>query len=258
MRRARAAPGLCERQVDSVSAMDYDAHVAAAATALDAYRAALAKGPLDAHVPTCPEFDLAALTMHVGEFCGFWSHVVCEALDREKTPFEDFPVAGTEEWFDELTRNLVMVLREATAETPSWTWVPDRQNVAFIARRCAHELAIHRYDAQLAVGATEPIDAETAADGIDEIFVMHAAWAEAANGNGESLHLHSEEGHEWMITLSPDGMVVDRTHGKADVALRGAVSDLELTLFQRPTIGPVEVLGDRSALDAWYRAFTFG
>ncbi|HVE94190.1 MAG TPA: maleylpyruvate isomerase N-terminal domain-containing protein [Acidimicrobiales bacterium] len=240
--------------------MDYDAHVAATATALDAYRRALTKGPLDAHVPTCPEFDLAALTKHVGEFCGFWGHVVCEALGRDKTPFDDFPGSGpaTADWFDQLARDLVMVLREATPETPSWTWIPDRQNVAFIARRCAHELAIHRYDAQLAVGTTESIDAETAADGIDEIFVMHAALERARNGNGESLHLHSAEGHEWVITLSPDGMVVDRTHGKADVALRGATSDIELTLYQRPTIGEVEVLGDRAALDAWYRCFTFG
>jgi len=240
--------------------MEYDAHVEATAAALDAYRAALVRGSLDARVPTCPDFDLAALTKHVGEFSGFWAHVVCEALDRDKTPFEEFPgdASAIASWFEEVAANLVLVLREATPETPSWTWVPDRQNVAFIARRCAHELSVHRYDAQLAVGAPEPIDADTAADGIDEIFVMHAAWEQSANGNGESLHLHSDEGHEWLITLSPGGMVVDRAHGKADVALRGAASDIELTLFQRPTVGDVEILGDRAALDAWYRAFTFG
>jgi len=240
--------------------MDYDSHVAATEAALDSYRAALSHGPLDAHVPTCPDYDLAALTKHVGEFCGFWTHVVCDGVGREKTPFPDFPSDRAEiaTWFDGLSRDLMAVLRETPPDTACWTWVLDRQNVAFVGRRTAHELSVHRYDAQLAVGAPMPIEAETAADGIEEIFVMHAAWEDSKYGNGETVHLHSTEGHEWMITVAPDGMLVDRAHGKADVALRGAVSDIELVLFQRPTIGEVEIIGDRQALDAWYGAFTFG
>ena len=50
---------------------------------------------------------------------------------------------------------------------------------------------------------------------------------------------------------------MERTHGKADLALRGAVSDLELVLYQRPPIGPVEHLGDDEVLAAWHRVFTF-
>ena len=240
--------------------MEYDAHVSATEAALDAYRGTLAKGPLDARVPTCPDYDLAALTKHVGEFCGFWSHVVCEAVTRAKTPFPDFPdeLAAVPGWFDGLATDLVRTLRETPPETACWTWVPGREDVAFVGRRCADELAIHRYDAQLAVGTPEPIDAAVAADGIEEIFVMHAAWVDAPNGNGETVHLHSAEGGEWMITLASDGIAVDRSHGKADVALRGAVFDIELKLYQRPTVGEVEVLGEAAALDAFYRVFTFG
>lgn len=240
--------------------MDYAAHVDSTASALDAFRAALATSALDTRVPTCPDYDLAALTKHVGEFCGFWTHVVCEGAGREKTPFVDCPSSTDEipSWFDMLATNLVEVLRATAPETACWTWVPDRQNVAFVARRCAHELAIHRYDAQLAAETPQAIDALTAADGIEEIFVMHAAFEQSVNGDGETVHLHAAEGQEWIITLSPEGMLVDRTHGKADVALRGAVSDIELTLYQRPPVQPVEILGDRTALDAWYRVFTFG
>lgn len=240
--------------------MDYDSHVAATEAALDAYRSALSQGSLDAPVPTCPDYDLAALTRHVGEFSVFWTHVICEAVGREKTQFPDFPDDQSQipTWFGGLARDLVAILRETSPDTACWTWVPDRQNVAFVGRRTAHELSIHRYDAQLAVGTPTPIEAELAADGIEEIFVMHAAWEQSTQGNGETVHLHSTEGNEWMITVSPDGMVVDRSHGKADVALRGSVSDIELLLFQRPTIGEVEIIGDRKALDAWYGAFTFG
>ena len=33
----------------------------------------------------------ADLAVHVGEFCGFWSHVLCEGTGRPKTPFPDPP-----------------------------------------------------------------------------------------------------------------------------------------------------------------------
>jgi hypothetical protein len=36
------------------------------------------------------------------------------------------------------------------------------------------------------------------------------------------------------------------------------VSDLELLLYRRPTLGEVERFGDAGVLDAWYREFSFG
>ena len=76
---------------------------------------------------------------------------------------------------------------------------------------------------------------------------------------GETLHLHgTDRDDEWLLTLDPDGLRVERRHAKADLALRGAVSDLELLLYQRPTLGEVERLGDERVLDAWQRVFTFG
>ncbi len=55
----------------------------------------------------------------------------------------------------------------------------------------------------------------------------------------------------------PEGLAVERGHTKADLALRGAASDLELLLYDRPPLGPVERLGSNDALAAWRRAFTF-
>jgi len=119
---------------------------------------------------------------------------------------------------------------------------------------------VHRYDAQTARGNAQPIPPAVAADGIEEVFVMIGAWGvPTGTGTGETLHLHATDvDGEWLITLAPSGLVVDRTHGKADLALRGAVSDLELVLYQRPALGPVESFGDQAILDAWYRAFKFG
>jgi hypothetical protein len=123
----------------------------------------------------------------------------------------------------------------------------------------AHETAVHRFDAQMAIGKPEPIDPPAlAADGIEEIFVMVGAWPDSGRGNGETLHLHSAEGNEWLITMNPDGLDVRREHAKGDLALKGAVSDLELLLYDRPPIGEVERFGDDGVLDGWKRVFKFG
>ena len=50
---------------------------------------------------------------------------------------------------------------------------------------------------------------------------------------------------------------VVREHAKGDLALRGPVSDLEMVLYQRPTVGTVERFGDESVLGAFHRRFTF-
>jgi hypothetical protein len=123
----------------------------------------------------------------------------------------------------------------------------------------AHETAVHRFDAQMAIDKAQPIEAALAADGIEEIFAMAGAAPDRmGQGEGQTLHLHSNEGNEWLIAMNPDGLDVRREHAKGDLALRGAVSDIELLLYGRPPIGEVERFGDESVLDAWYQVFKFG
>lgn len=248
--------------------LTYDEHVAAARREIGAMLVALRAGAMDAPVPTCPDWTVHDLTRHTGEFMGFWTHVLCEATSTTKTPFPDAPdledgVAAMTGWFDDLAGHLLARLEATPPTTEVWTWVEDDKTAAFTARRVANELAVHRFDAQSARGALAPIDADLAADGIEEIFVMTANWAqpEGAARAGESIHLHgTDEGRhdEWLVTMGADGLVITREHAKGDLAIRAGVSDLELLLYQRPTLGPVERFGDDSVLDAWYRTFRFG
>ena len=219
---------------------------------------ALAAGPQDARVPSCPEWTVHELAHHVGQFTGLWTHVLCEGTGRPKPPAPDAPAEGDlGEWYRGLATSLLEELRATPVDTPVWTWKPDDQTPTFVGRRCAHELAVHRVDAQLARGAHTPIERELAADGIDEVFVLVQAQGEPV-GDGQTLHLHAtDRDAEWLLTLAPSGLQVERAHGTADLALRGAVSDLELVLYQRPPLGPVEHLGDDAVLAAWYAAFTF-
>ncbi|MBA3302609.1 MAG: maleylpyruvate isomerase family mycothiol-dependent enzyme [Actinomycetota bacterium] len=239
--------------------MDHEGRVAAVERESTALAAALRAGPLDARVPTCPDWTVADLAVHVGEFSGFWAHVLCEGTARPKTPAPQPPVGeALAEWYEELAGDLVTLLQETPPETEVWTWVEDDQTAGFVARRCAHELAVHRVDAESARGAPGPIDGALAADGIEEVLMMAMKTPRGSPGQGETLHLHgTDRGDEWLIGLEPGGLEVTHEHAKGDLALRGAVSDLELVLYQRPPLAEVERLGDATVLDAWYRLFTF-
>ena len=247
--------------------MDFAGHRSAVGRESDAIVAGLRAGPLDVRVPTCPDWTLVELASHLGWFCGLWAHVLCEAADRPKTPFEDPPAGGAgAEWFaswvGEQSGYLVEMLGSLTADAPAWTWDPNNNTAGFIARRAAHELAVHRFDVESARGAPTPIDGALAVDGIEEILAMIAArraqGEEAGVGANETLHLHaSDPDAEWTLTLTPDGPRVERAHAKADLALRGAASDLELVLYDRPPLGPVEHFGEDAVLGAWKRVFRF-
>jgi uncharacterized protein (TIGR03083 family) len=224
--------------------------------------AALRGGPLEVPVPSCPDWTLTDLAKHVGEFTCFWTHVLCEGTGHPKTPFPDMPVGTAPEvadWYRRLAEDLVRELWATAPDTTVWTWVPDDKSARFTARRCANELAVHRFDSQLARGRPEPIESALAADGIDEIVVMVDALPAMHQGNGETLYLAgTDRADDWLFTLTPKGLEVNRHKVPADLTLRGAVSDLELLLYQRPTLGGVEILGDRSVLDVWHSTFTFG
>lgn len=241
--------------------MEYQQHVEAVRRETDALIAAFGSGGVDDPVPTCPEWMIRDLARHVGEFTGFWTHAVCEGAGREKTPFPDMPERGSggvAQWYRGLADSMIEVLSSTPPDTEIWTWVESDDRATFAARRAAHELAVHRYDAQNAVGTAQPIDAPLAADGVEEIFVMMSAWEAKGHGTGQTLHLHAtDQEAEWLITLLPDRIEVEREHAKGDLALKGTTSDLELTLYQRPPLGEVERFGDESVLDAWHAEFTF-
>ena len=193
-----------------IAHMNYGDHVTAVEREVAALAGAFVAGPIDTLVPTCPEWTVADLADHVGGFTGFWSHVLCEGTGRVKTEFTERPADGDiGAWYAELGASLVAELNATAPEQPVWTWAPGRNKASFVARRCAHELAIHRFDAQAARAATAPIDGALAVDGIEEVFVLIEAWKangqpESGAGQGQTLHVHAtDRDAEWLLTLAP-------------------------------------------------------
>ncbi len=223
-------------------------------------------GSMDVPLPTCEGWTMRDLAVHVGEFCGFWSHVLAEGTGRPKSPFPDPPVdRDLADWLANRCADVVMSLEITPPDTEVWTWFDADHSAAFVARRCAHELAIHRFDAQSAHGIPVPVPAELAADGIDEILdVLVTARPRTGEGAGRTMRLRSSDlGLDWAVTLQADRIDVDRGSDSgsfaedADLVVTGTASDLELTLYDRPTLGAVDIHGDDTVLRGWHREFTF-
>lgn len=247
--------------------MDYDFLVQAVQSESGALTFALESGATDDLVPTCEGWTVRDLAVHVGNFSGFWCHVLCEATGVPKPPIPEPPDDDDElvAWVTSACSALIGGLGTTSAATPVWTWFDADHTAGFVARRSAHELAVHRYDAQASRGICTPIPAELAADGIDEVLdVLVTAREHSGKGSGRVLALRSSDtGMEWLITLEPERIVTVRaTQDEAppegpDLVVSGTASDLELTLYHRPTLSPVDVHGDYTVLDEWHREFTF-
>ena len=125
---------------------------------------------------------------------------------------------GVLAWLEAGASELERVFREADPEELVWTWAPDKR-VGFWLRTQAIEVAVHRWDAQLAHGIAGPIDAELATDGIehtlDYMLPARREWGEPRSGTGEVYHCHRTDGAgEGMARLQADGMEVAREHDK--------------------------------------------
>ncbi|MET7856441.1 maleylpyruvate isomerase family mycothiol-dependent enzyme [Streptomyces sp. NPDC005318] len=240
----------------------------------DGLRALISGRDLDAKVPTCPEWTLRDLAVHVGGAQRWAGEIVrtraTEALPDERVPQftpDGDDAAVLDAWLADGAARTVAALREAGAGQPVWTWSWDRSS-GFWARRMAHETVVHRADAAVAVNAGYEVAPELAADTIDEwleivAFAQSEGDPEAAElrGAGRSLHLHATDapGAEWLIEFGADGFTWRRAHEKATVAVRGPLTDLMLVFNRRQGVdgGRVEVLGERELLDFWLERATF-
>jgi uncharacterized protein (TIGR03083 family) len=220
---------------------------------------------LDTIVPTCEDWTVSDLAVHVGAFCGFWTHILCEGTGHPLTPYPDPPAgAALISWFRELHSYLVGELEATPPTTEVWTWLATDHTAGFVTRRCAHELAVHRYDAQSASGACTPVPAELATDGIEEILgALVTTRDRTGDGTGRTLSLHcTDTGAGWSVVMESNRIDVQRTETRegppaGDLTVAGTASDLELVLYHRPTLSPVDMSGDYSVLDEWHREFEF-
>jgi uncharacterized protein (TIGR03083 family) len=225
--------------------------------------AAAQAGP-GAPVPSCPEWTVADLVAHVTGVL----HFVRESAPRGVTtpPSPDAPGTPSLTWddaLDGLRRELtgtIETLDSLEADFPAWNWAPQAKTANFWQRRMAHEVSVHRWDAEAAAGRATPIETKLAADGVSEVL---DTWLPAGKRKGPTdLHgvvhlIASDAGYEWFIRLRGAGVALldtgtildtDDHHPRAEVT--GTASDLLLTLMGRQRTDRLVVNGDPRLISA--------
>ena len=187
-----------------------------------------------APVDACPGWDVGELAAHVAEVQWFWWTIV---HDRRLHPHDDAPErpapGAVVAWLRERTHALAEELDVAAPTTPVWTWADDH-TVAWVARRMAHEAAIHRWDAEEAVGVADPVEAELALDGIEEFSAHHLNNVPPGTGVVEVCGVR--------FPLDAEGSPVG--------VVSGDPSDALLALWRRKPVDHLHVEGDADAVDA--------
>lgn len=134
----------------------------------------VAATPMDAAVPTCPGWTAYDLVCHVGNVHA-WAATVVETC-RRAAQHNDEPRSRkpkvVSEWYAGKAEDLYEVLRTADPEAPCWNFVSGAGFAGFWSRRQVHEATVHMVDLLACSGGAPDIDAEVAADGVDEVLTV--------------------------------------------------------------------------------------
>src|SRR5579872_27139 len=235
----------------------------------------------DPSIPGCPGWDVAALIGHMARVYTFWLKWVTErprGFSREAfaeiVAGREARLPGFSAWMDagfpkaSRPSGLMEVAEQSGDELDAaltvlqpdeevWTFVPGRQNGAFVFRRICMETTVHRVDAEEAHGIFRPIESELARDGIDEMLMMYRedpGYAEQSAGNrtGQTVLLRESSGPgRWLVTFNGEMISVSEVEGPADVTVSGSASDLMLFTQGRRAARDLQVDGDRTIAEAW-------
>ncbi|MBN6058547.1 maleylpyruvate isomerase family mycothiol-dependent enzyme, partial [Nonomuraea sp. RK-328] len=237
-------------------------------------------------VPSCPGWSVADLIVHLGGVHRGLITVIQGRLtafpDVSDLSFLRLPAdltgwprpenapnrgpipGGLGDWFAEGAALLEEQFRTNAPATPVWTW-SEEQSVGFWTRTQAIEAAVHRWDAENALGAAMPMDAELAADAVTQTFQVMAparrAWTQAPPGAGERYRFRQTDGAGvWTVGFDAEDLRLGTSPagdggagtGPVDVELAGTASDLMLYLWQRVPVDRLEVRGDPKFLERYF------
>lgn len=248
--------------------MEIAVHVAAVEQEAQLFADAARRTELDAVVPTCPGWTMRDLVRHLAEI-HLWAaaqvsnravKMWVDDLSELSSYWPDLAVfwPSDEElinWYLETNANLVRELTSAPSDLECRTFLLAPSPLAMWARRQAHEIAVHRFDAEHVGHAETSFDPAFAADGISELLVSFAPRASEfpIDGPGTMAVHASDTDDRWHVTMAPSGITTTAGDRPADVTVTGPASDLYLAMWNRGDASTIEVVGDRHLLDTWHR-----
>jgi uncharacterized protein (TIGR03083 family) len=227
-----------------------------------AFRAAVSSDGLAGPVPTCPGWTVEDLVIHLGGvYRWVRGHVTRDATTRPEPPSTDGAPRGEAAltWWDDHYGELLSTLDRLDGELPAWNWAPQAKKAVFWHRRMAHETAVHRWDAQVASGLTEPVETKLAVDGVSEVL---DSWLPGGRRrvrespvSGLAQLVASDVAHAWLVrirgaavALLDTSTVMHEPH-RIDAQAVGTASDIQLALWGRVPFDVLETAGDPRLLE---------
>ena len=274
-RDLRACFAVIEWQSD---VMDYLPHFHREIQAFQTATRRAADADEAALVPSCPGWSVSDLILHLGRVHRHVTRVIGDRLTErpdiadlgflglpadhegwptpEQAPNRGPIPAGLVDWFAEGASALEVQFRSTSPGEAMWTWSRER-TAGFWLRTQTIEAAVHRWDAENAIGTAQPVEAELAADAIGQNFEVMAptrrAWKQAPPGSGERFRFRQTDGaNDWTVCFDSDDVRLVEVAEPCDVESAGTASDLMLFLWQRIPAGRLDVSGDESVLNRYF------
>ncbi|RCV51641.1 maleylpyruvate isomerase family mycothiol-dependent enzyme [Marinitenerispora sediminis] len=214
-----------------------------------------------APVPGCPGWQVRDLITHLGSVHRWATGFVAEGR-QEPTGLPDAPELADDElvpWFREGHQRLVAALSAAPADLSCWSFLPAPSPLAFWARRQALETAVHRVDAESALGGDlSPLEPAFAAEGIDELLTgFHARGTSPVHTDSpKTLWIRATDVADaaWTAHISDGPLRAERSARQPDAVdcgYEGTAADLYLVLWNRLPLEAVRITGDAGVARLW-------
>ncbi|HEX2300702.1 MAG TPA: maleylpyruvate isomerase family mycothiol-dependent enzyme, partial [Pseudonocardiaceae bacterium] len=174
-------------------------------------QAAARNAGAQAPVPTCPQWSVQRLVQHLCRVFDMVTAVLRATDPQTPPPRIERPAGDFETLLAGLDTRLDTMLDLLTSTDPAagvWNFSPTApRTAAFWSRRMAHEVTVHRLDAQAAAGTDTAVDPGFAADGIDEVLTRHIqrrtdSWV-VTELSGTVLYHAADAGRAWTVRLVP-------------------------------------------------------
>ena len=162
---------------------------------------------LDPDVPSCPDWTVADVISHVAMVYEHKVRVMADNAWPKPWPPADFAEREPVDFLREAKDDLFAEFARHDLSEQTTTFGTDT-TIAFWLRRMALEIAVHRYDGELAHADTTPVPDDIALDGIDEILKITLAgpwWTDYATEHQVNALVAVESGGlRWICDAQPN------------------------------------------------------
>lgn len=213
---------------------------------------AVAQKGLKEPVPCCPGWDVAEVVWHLATVYEHKVRVIADNAWPDPWPPADFDAREEIGFLEQAKADLMTTFADHPADEQTTTFFADDTSVGFWIRRMAMEVAVHRYDAELAHRDLTPIPEDIALDGIDEILhvMLAGPWWDGRVDTEHPLDgtvaVEADE-RRWLCDVRRTAVTVeDDSELSADATVAGDPQELFLWLWGRLDDASVGFTGDEA------------